>query len=120
MDLRLDNLTKRFGERTAVEISALEVHAGEFFTFVGPSGCGKSTTLNLIAGLEEPSSGTIRLGDRPLNDLPPHKRDIAFVFQTYALYPHRTVFGNLAFPLELAGATKKMIRQRVEDAAALL
>jgi multiple sugar transport system ATP-binding protein len=120
MDLRLDNLTKRFGERIAVEIPALEVHAGEFFTFVGPSGCGKSTTLNLIAGLEEPSGGTIRLGERLLNDLPPHKRDIAFVFQTYALYPHRTVFGNLAFPLELAGVARETIRQRVEEAAALL
>jgi multiple sugar transport system ATP-binding protein len=104
----------------AVEIPALEVHAGEFFTFVGPSGCGKTTTLNLIAGLEEPSSGAIDLGGRRLNDLPPYKRDIAFVFQTYALYPHRTVFGNLAFPLEMAGVEKETIRQRVEEAAALL
>jgi ABC-type sugar transport system ATPase subunit len=120
VDLHLENLSKRFGDRVAEEITALTVRAGEFFTFVGPSGCGKSTTLNLIAGLEEPTAGAIRLGDRLLNDLPPHQRDIAFVFQSYALYPHRTVYGNLAFPLEMAGVERGEIRRRVEEAAGLL
>jgi len=120
MELRLENLTKRFSERLAVEIPSLVVREGEFFTFVGPSGCGKSTTLNLIAGLEEPTSGTLSLGERKLNELPPHRRDIAFVFQSYALYPHRTVFGNLAFPLELAGVPRAERRARVEEAAQLL
>jgi len=116
----LTNLKKHFGERIAVEIPDLTIRAGEFFTFVGPSGCGKSTTLNLIAGLEEISSGTLELGGRILNDLPPHQRDIAFVFQTYALYPHRTVAENLAFPLEIARVQRKEIRQRVEETADLL
>ncbi len=98
MELRLENLTKRFGDRLAVDIPSLNVAAGEFFTFVGPSGCGKSTTLNLIAGLEAPSGGSILAGERLLNDLPPHKRDIACVFQSYALYPHRTVAENPGIP----------------------
>ncbi len=120
MDLIFDSVRKEFGEKLAVEIPALSIHSGEFFTFVGPSGCGKSTTLNLIAGLESPTRGSIRLGDRELTHLPPHKRDVAFVFQTYALYPHRTVFRNLAFPLELAGADRETIRKRVQHAAAML
>jgi len=120
MDLKLEGLIKRFGERVAVEIPDLVVRHREFFTFVGPSGCGKSTTLNMIAGLEDPDAGRLWLGERCLNDLPPHKRDIAFVFQTYALYPHRTVFGNLAFPLELAGLSRGVVRERVHEAASLL
>jgi multiple sugar transport system ATP-binding protein len=120
MDLRLEHLSKRFGERLAVEIPALTIRSGEFFTFVGPSGCGKSTTLNLIAGLEDPSRGTISLGERRLNDLPPHRRDVAFVFQSFALYPHRTVAQNLSFPLELAGVGRAEIGQRVEEVARLL
>jgi multiple sugar transport system ATP-binding protein len=120
MDLHLENLTKRFGNRVAVEIPSLTIAQGEFFTLVGPSGCGKSTTLNLIAGLEEASSGVIRLDGRDLTGLPPHRRDIAFVFQSYALYPHRTVFGNMAFPLELAGKASEEIRERVNKAAQML
>jgi multiple sugar transport system ATP-binding protein len=120
MDLVIDKLTKRFGERVAVEIPSLTVRAGEFFTFVGPSGCGKSTTLNLIAGLEQASAGTLRLGERALGDLPPHRRNVAFVFQSYALYPHRTVFRNLSFPLELAGTPRAELRARVEQAAGML
>ena len=120
MDLKLTNLRKQFGERVAVEIPALTIRAGEFFTFVGPSGCGKSTTLNMIAGLEDASAGTVQLGERVLNDLPPHRRDIAFVFQTYALYPHRTVAQNLSFPLELARVPRAGIRQRVQETAAML
>lgn len=120
MDLKLTNLRKVFGERVAADIPELVIHAGEFFTFVGPSGCGKSTTLNIIAGLEEPSGGTLQLGERVLNDLPPHRRDIAFVFQTYALYPHRTVAENLSFPLELALVARAEIRKRVEETAEML
>src|SRR5216683_1785728 len=120
MDLRLEKLTKRFGDQLAVEIPSLTIGDGEFFTFVGPSGCGKSTTLNLIAGLEQPSAGALWLGDRLLNDLPPQKRDVAFVFQSYALYPHRTVFQNLAFPLELAGLPRETIGRRVQETASLL
>jgi ABC-type sugar transport system ATPase subunit len=120
MDLKLHNLRKQFGGRVAVEIPELTIRAGEFFTFVGPSGCGKSTTLNMIAGLEEVSGGTLHLGDRLLNELSPHRRDIAFVFQTYALYPHRTVAQNLSFPLELTRVPRAEIRTRVEETAAML
>ncbi|HEV8384866.1 MAG TPA: ABC transporter ATP-binding protein [Candidatus Acidoferrales bacterium] len=120
MDLVLENIVKRFGDKLAVEIPSLTIRSGEFFTFVGPSGCGKSTTLNLIAGLETPSSGAIQLGGTMLNPLPPQKRNVAFVFQSYALYPHRTVRGNLSFPLELAGRARKEIQSRVEEVAGLL
>ncbi len=120
MDLRLENLAKRFAGKAAVEIPSLTIRQGEFFTFVGPSGCGKSTTLNLIAGLEEPTEGTIQLGERRLNELPPHQRDVAFVFQSYALYPHRTVFENLAFPLRLANVAEEELRRRVSETAEML
>ncbi len=120
MDLRLENLAKRFGEKLAVQIDSLAIQSGEFFSFVGPSGCGKSTTLNLIAGLEQPTTGQLWLGDRLLNELPPHKRDMAFVFQSYALYPHRTVAENMAFPLQMAKLPGKVIRGRVDEAAELL
>jgi multiple sugar transport system ATP-binding protein len=120
MDLRLENLSKRFGTRVAVDIPSLAITRGEFFTFVGPSGCGKSTTLNLIAGLEAPSAGNLWMDGRLLNDLPPHRRDIAFVFQSYALYPHRTVAENLAFPLEIAKLPKPEIGARVREAASSL
>jgi len=120
MDLQLEYVLKEFDGKTAVDIPALTISDGEFFAFVGPSGCGKSTTLNLIAGLEALTKGTLRLGDQALNNLPPHRRDVAFVFQSYALYPHRTVFGNLSFPLEMAKCNREMIRTRVEEVAALL
>lgn len=119
-ELRLEGLRKQFGKTLAVEIPALTIRAGEFFTFVGPSGCGKSTTLNLIAGLEEPTTGTLTLGSRRLNELPPHQRDVAFVFQSYALYPHKSVRENLAFPLELAGTSRDERERRVGAAAELL
>lgn len=120
MNLRIENLEKRFGDKLAVQIPSLQIASGEFFAFVGPSGCGKTTTLNLIAGLEEPSAGTLSLGERQLNDLPPHKRDVAFVFQSYALYPHRTVYQNLAFPLQMARVNRGRIDRRVREVAALL
>ena len=120
MDLRLEQLTKAFGDKTAVDIRALVIASGEFFTFVGPSGCGKSTLLNLIAGLETPTAGTLWAGEQVLNEQTPRERDVAFVFQTYALYPHRTVFDNIAFPLEVAKVSRAEITQRVEETAELL
>src|SRR6476659_4424545 len=90
----------------AVHDFNLEIGDGEFVVFVGPSGCGKSTTLRMIAGLEEISAGTIQIGDRVVNDVAPKDRDIAMVFQSYALYPHMTVFENMAFPLKMRKVPK--------------
>jgi len=98
----------------------LEIEQGEFLVMVGPSGCGKSTTLRMIAGLEGITSGTISIGDMVVNDLPPKDRDIAMVFQNYALYPHMTVFDNIAFALKLSKMPKAEIRERVENAAQIL
>jgi multiple sugar transport system ATP-binding protein len=98
----------------------LEVRDGEFLILVGPSGCGKTTALRMVAGLEEVTSGEIRIGDRVVNDLPPVERDIAMVFQNYALYPHMSVEENLAFPLRQKGVKKNEAKQRVLDAARLL
>ena len=95
----LEGVTKRFGKVTAVSGIDLEVSDGEFLVLLGPSGCGKSTILRLIAGLEDPSEGTITIGNRIVNDLDPNDRDVAMVFQSYALYPHMTVAGNIEFPL---------------------
>lgn len=120
MDLKIENLSKQFKDQLVVQISSLTIRRGEFFTFVGPSGSGKSTILNLIAGLEQPTTGLLRLGERQLNDLPPHKRDVAFVFQSYALYPHLSVSQNLAFPLEMAHIPRETIRQRVQEVSSSL
>src|SRR5512139_3518783 len=92
-----DHVVKKYGEVTAVEDFNLEIQDGEFMVFVGPSGCGKTTSLRMIAGLEEISSGTLKIGERVVNDVPPKDRDIAMVFQSYALYPHMSVRDNLAF-----------------------
>jgi multiple sugar transport system ATP-binding protein len=104
----------------AVRGVSLEVADGEFVSLVGPSGCGKSTTLNLIAGLEQPTTGEVRIGGERVNGLSPRERDVAMVFQSYALYPHLDVRRNLAFPLEVAGLSREAIRARVEETAALL
>ena len=95
----------------------LEIHDGEFMVFVGPSGCAKSTTLRMIAGLESITDGEIRIGDQVVNDLPPKDRGIAMVFQNYALYPHKTVFDNMAFGLKMQKKSKEEIRKAVEEAA---
>ncbi len=108
------------GKVQAVERINLHVQDGEFVVLVGPSGCGKSTTLRMIAGLEEATIGTISIGDRVVNDVPPKDRDIAMVFQNYALYPHMTVFKNMAFGLKLRKMKRKDIRERVEDVAEIL
>src|SRR5437764_11051189 len=101
--IEFDHVTKRFPDGTlAVDEIELEVADGEFMIFVGPSGCGKSTALRMIAGLEDISEGELRIGGEVVNDKPPRERDIAMVFQNYALYPHMTVRENMAFPLRLA------------------
>ena len=98
----------------------LTIHRGEFVVFVGPSGCGKSTLMRMVAGLESISSGTISIEGRVVNDLPPRERDIAMVFQDYALYPHKNVFDNLAFGLKLRKFPAADIERRVKEAAAIL
>ncbi len=119
--IRLDNLTKVFDRSVAaVDHVTLEVADREFFVLVGPSGCGKSTVLRLIAGLEEPTSGDIYIGSRLVNNVEPRDRDIAMVFQNYALYPHMTVYDNMAFALKLRKVPKPEVRQRVEEAARIL
>ena len=105
------------GNVVAVRDFNLDIRDKEFIIFVGPSGCGKSTTLRMIAGLEEINRGTIRIGDRVINDVPPKDRDIAMVFQNYALYPHMTVYNNLAFGLRLRSVPRREIQARVESAA---
>jgi multiple sugar transport system ATP-binding protein len=118
--VRFDGLTKRFGEVVAVSNLDLEIPDREFLVLVGPSGCGKSTILRLLAGLEAASAGDIYIGSTRVNDVPPKDRDIAMVFQSYALYPHMTVFDNMAFGLKLRGLASEAIRTRVEEAAQVL
>jgi multiple sugar transport system ATP-binding protein len=119
-EIVLDDVTKRFGDTTAVDDLNLEIRDGEFMVLVGPSGCGKTTALRMIAGLEAISDGEIRIGDKVVNDVPPKDRDIAMVFQNYALYPHMTVYDNMAFGLKLAKTDSKEIDKRVKEAARIL
>ncbi|MGW8319187.1 MAG: ABC transporter ATP-binding protein [Candidatus Promineifilaceae bacterium] len=114
------NVYKRFGDFTAVQDLSIEVADKEFVVFVGPSGCGKSTSLRMLAGLEEISDGEILIGDRIVNDVPPKDRDIAMVFQSYALYPHMSVYDNMAFGLKLRKTPKADIDRRVKEAADIL
>jgi len=116
----LKGVNKSFGKVQVIRDVDLQIDNGEFVVFVGPSGCGKSTLLRLISGLENLTSGDIFIADRPVTDLPPSKRGIAMVFQSYALYPHMTVYHNMAFSLDLEGRSKKEIRERVEAAAKIL
>jgi multiple sugar transport system ATP-binding protein len=120
VQVKLQHVNKSFGKTEVIRNVDLEIHKGEFVVFVGPSGCGKSTLLRLIAGLETLTSGEIAIADKTVTDLPPSKRGIAMVFQSYALYPHMTVFHNMAFSLDLQGFPKKEIRARVEKAAKIL
>ncbi|TFU17600.1 ABC transporter ATP-binding protein [Thermus tengchongensis] len=118
--VKLEHVWKRFGKVVAVKDFNLETDDGEFVVFVGPSGCGKTTTLRMIAGLEEISEGRIFIGDRLVNDVPPKDRDIAMVFQNYALYPHMNVYENMAFGLRLRRYPKDEIDRRVKEAARIL
>ena len=119
-DLELKAIRKSFGQHEIIKGVDISIEHGEFVVFVGPSGCGKSTLLRLIAGLEEITSGTLDIGGRCVNDLPPKERSIAMVFQSYALFPHMTVFENMAFGLSLAGEKKDVIDSKVRNAAAIL
>jgi multiple sugar transport system ATP-binding protein len=113
----LDNVTKQFGHVTAVDSVSLTIEDGEFFALLGPSGCGKTTTLRLIAGLETPTAGRITIGNRDVTDLPPRDRDVAMVFQDYALYPHMIILDNISYPLKVRGIPRVEIRQRVTEVA---
>ena len=117
-----EGVAKRFGAVTAVDRVDIDVKPGQFVTLLGPSGCGKSTTLNMIAGLEQPSEGRILIGGRDVTNLPPSERDIAMVFQSYALYPHLSVFENIAFPLRARRrrTAEPELRERVAQVAAAL
>nr|QIQ10656.1 Maltose/maltodextrin import ATP-binding protein MalK [uncultured bacterium] len=118
--IELKDIRKSFGVVDVIKGVSLEIRSGEFMVFVGPSGCGKSTLLRLIAGLEDITGGTLEFDGQVVNGLAPSKRGIAMVFQSYALYPHMTVYDNMAFGLTLAKGSKDQIRQRVEKAAEML
>ncbi len=118
--VNFSNVTKRFGEVVAVNNLNIDVEDKEFLVLVGPSGCGKTTALRLLAGLEELTDGEIKIGDRTVNDIAPKDRDIAMVFQSYALYPHMSVYENMAFGLKLRKMDKKEIKKRVDNAAKIL
>jgi spermidine/putrescine transport system ATP-binding protein len=114
-DVRLEGVTKRFDDVVAVDDLTLEVEPGRFFALLGPSGCGKTTTLRMIGGFEEPDAGSIFLGDNDVVGLPPYKRDVNTVFQTYALFPHLSISDNIAFGLQRQRVPKNQVRERVDD-----
>jgi multiple sugar transport system ATP-binding protein len=118
--VRLENVTKKFGDTIAVNNVNLYVRDREFFVLLGPTGCGKSTILNMIAGLEPVTAGKIYFDDRPVNDVPPEKRDVAMVFQSFALYPMMNIFDNIAFPLRVRKYPKSEIQRRVREVAEML
>src|SRR5829696_9905719 len=118
IDVRLERVSKLFGDVTAVDDLSLDIAEGEFFSMLGPSGCGKTTTLRMIGGFEDPSYGTVYLGGRDVTDLPPYKRDVNTVFQSYALFPHLDVYENVAFGLRRRKAGE--IRRRVGEALDLV
>jgi spermidine/putrescine transport system ATP-binding protein len=119
-DIRLDRVTKRFDDVVAVDGLTLEIPRGSFFALLGPSGCGKTTTLRMIGGFEEPDEGMIYLGDRPVTGLPPYKRDVNTVFQSYALFPHLSIFENVAFGLRRRGVARDQVKGRVREILALV
>ncbi len=120
IDVRLERVTKQFGEMIAVDDLSLDISEGEFFSMLGPSGCGKTTTLRMIGGFEDPSRGTVYLGGRDVTDLPPYKRDVNTVFQSYALFPHLNVFENVAFGLRRKKVAKGDVQSRVTEALRLV
>jgi ABC-type sugar transport system ATPase subunit len=113
--LVLENLTKRFGAVTAVDNVSLGIEAGEFFALLGPSGCGKTTAMRLVAGLEQAAGGSIFIGGKEVTRLPPRERNVAMVFQDYALYPHMTVLDNIGYPLKVRGVERKELVERVKS-----
>ncbi|QEU06730.1 ABC transporter ATP-binding protein [Paracoccus yeei] len=119
-NVKIDKVFKRYGAVQVMHGVSVDIEDGEFVVLVGPSGCGKSTLLRMLAGLEEISEGTISIGNRVVNDVPPKERDISMVFQSYALYPHKTVAENIGFPLKMAKRPKAEIDQKVRQAAGIL
>src|SRR6476619_2105044 len=120
MSITVQHLTKAFGANRVVDDLSLQIDDGEFAVLLGPSGCGKTTTLRMIAGLEQATSGDIFIADERVNDLPPQRRDVAMVFQSYALYPHMTVAENIAYPLRVRKTELAQINQQVQRTAAML
>lgn len=118
--VRFTDVHKRYDGVVAVSDLSLDIANGEFMVLVGPSGCGKTTALRMVAGLEDITDGLVRIGDRVVNDLTPKRRDIAMVFQSYALYPHLTVYKNIAFPLKAQNVPKHLHKEKVEWASSLL
>ena len=119
-DLRLVNIVKTYGKLRAIDNLNLTVEDGELLTLLGPSGCGKTTTLRAVTGFVAPDSGDIYIGDRRISDIPPEKRGIGLVFQNYALWPHMTVFQNLAFGLQLKKMPKAQISKKVAEGLAIV
>lgn len=119
-NVTIKDVIKRYGNAQVMHGVSVDIKDGEFVVLVGPSGCGKSTLLRMLAGLEEISDGTISIGERVVNDIPPKERDIAMVFQSYALYPHKTVYDNIGFPLKMAKRPASEIDEKVTKAAAIL
>lgn len=119
-EIRFQGIHKRFKDAVVVQDLSLTIADREFFTFVGPSGCGKSTVLNMVAGLDREDRGTISFDGAPINELPPGERDVAMVFQSYALYPHMTVYENIAFPLRIKKEAREKIHEEVRRVAILL
>src|SRR5919109_396960 len=120
VDVRLDRVTKLFGDVAAVDDLSLDITTNEFFSLLGPSGCGKTTTLRIIGGFEDPSYGTVYLGGMDVTDLPPYRRDVNTVFQSYALFPHLDVFENVAFGLRRRKVSKEDVERRVADSLRLV
>jgi ABC-type sugar transport system ATPase subunit len=120
MEVKIDHLSKSFGEVAAVNDLNLHIRDGEFVAFLGPSGCGKTTTLLMLAGIYKPSGGVIRFGERVVNQVPPRERNIGMVFQSYALYPHMTVFANIAYPLKLKKVARRDQEARVRRIAEVM
>ena len=119
-NVKIDNVIKRYGSVQVMHGVSVDIDDGEFVVLVGPSGCGKSTLLRMLAGLEEINEGTISIGDKVVNDVLPKDRDIAMVFQSYALYPHKTVYNNIGFPLKMANRPESEIKEKVTKAAEVL
>src|SRR5947209_14414512 len=118
--IRFEGVTKRYGDVVALRGLNLDIRDREFVVLLGPSGCGKSTTLNMIAGLEEVTEGELWFDGQIVNALPPHRRDVAMVFQSYALYPHKSVYENIAFGLRMRKVERREVDRRVREAAAKL
>jgi len=115
-DIEIRGVSKRYGDMLAVDDVSIDIRRGEFLTLLGPSGCGKTTTLNMIAGFVTPTKGAIAIRGRPVTDLPPFERDTSMVFQSYALFPHMTVFDNVAFGLRMRQVAADEVRSRVGEA----